>query len=380
MNFKCLLTFKAHLLFYFQQMKKIIFLLLLPVFAFSQKNYDYRNLVLEGGGVRGLAYAGAFKVLEEKSVLQNIERIGGSSAGAIAGMMICIGYSVEEIDSIMMDLPVEKFNDGNGGLVGKYTRFKKKYGLYKGDAFEKWLTKMVEHKTGDPGFTFNQLHQLHLQNNLYKDLYCTATNLSKQRLEVFSYQSTPDLPIALAVRISAGIPLYFEPVILDDHFNKIKKSDTAVAVNYYVDGGMLCNYPIGMFDSCTYCSAPLTCDKAVFNQHTIGIKLESPQQIDSLNNNSINIPPYNINKYSEYLFAFANLLMEQLSRKYPNLENELGRTIYVSQGKVISKIKKTSVEDKRLLYDNGVKGATEFFKTREANFTVQLVSNYLYYL
>jgi hypothetical protein len=135
-----------------------------------------------------------------------------------------------------------------------------------------------------------------------------------------------------------------------------------------------------MFDSCTYCSAPLTCDKAVFNQHTIGIKLESPQQIDSLNNNSINIPPYNINKYSEYLFAFANLLMEQLSRKYPNLENELGRTIYVSQGKVISKIKKTSVEDKRLLYDNGVKGATEFFKTREANFTVQLVSNYLYYL
>jgi len=104
---------------------------------------------------------------------------------------------------------------------------------------------------------------------------------------------------------------------------------------------MLCNYPISMFDTCDGNSNnPLNCDKIKFNTQTIGIKLERPQQIDSLNNNSIKIPAYDINKLSEYLSAFANLLMETLSRKYPGLENERGRTIYVSQGNISSRVKK----------------------------------------
>jgi NTE family protein len=262
----------------------------------------------------------------------------------------------------MMVLPLQKFNDGNGGLVGKYARFKKNYGLYKGEVFERWLREMVAHKTGNPLLTFEQLHELHVKNNIYKDLYCTGTNLSKQQLEIFSFDNTPSMPIALAARISAGIPLYFEPIALDNTLRKIKNHDTASFINYYVDGGMLCNYPISMFDTCEYNRNPLLCDKVAFNPQTIGIKLESPQQIDSLKNNSTRIPAYNINRSSEYLFAFSNLLMEQLSRKYPGLENERGRTIYVSQGKVFSRIKKTSQQDKQLLYENGVKAANAFFE------------------
>jgi predicted acylesterase/phospholipase RssA len=41
-------------------------LLLFPIVSFSQQKYQYKNLVLEGGGVRGLAYAGAFSELENK--------------------------------------------------------------------------------------------------------------------------------------------------------------------------------------------------------------------------------------------------------------------------------------------------------------------------
>jgi NTE family protein len=362
---KSSLTFTATAFFYFHRMKRLLILLVFPSLCFAQKKYDYKNLVLEGGGVRGLAYAGVFSVLEEKGILQQLEKIGGSSAGSIAGMLVSIGYTASEIDSLMMELSLEKFNDGNGGLVGKYARFKKNYGLYKGETFEKWLKEMVAHKTGDPLFTFDQLHQLHLKNNLYKDLYCTATNLSRQQLEIFSFENTPSMPIALAARISAGIPLYFEPIALDDQLQKIKKSDTASFVNYYVDGGMLCNYPISMFDTCQSDHNALLCDVVKFNRQTIGIKLESPQQIDSLNKNSIKIPPYNISNSSEYLFAFSNLLMETLGRKYPGLENERGRTIYVSQGKVFSRIKKTSTEDKLLLYENGVKAATNFLAEKK---------------
>lgn len=343
-------------------MIKLIIVLLFPTFCFAQKTYDYKNLVLEGGGVRGLAYAGVFSVLEQKGILQNIEKVGGSSAGSIAGMLVCIGYSAAEIDSLMMELPVQKFKDGYGGLVGKYKRLKTDFGIFKGDAFEKWLQQLVAHKTGIAKLTFDQLHKLHQTNSLYKDLYCTGTNLSKQQLEIFSYETTPNMPIALAVRISGGVPLYFEPVALDNQLHKIKKNDTVSFVNYYVDGGMLCNYPISMFDSCEDGRMnPLFCDKVKFNDQTIGIKLERPQQIDSLNQNSIRIPAYDINKLSGYLAAFSNLLMETLSRKYPSLENEKGRTIYVSQGNISSIIKKTKQQDKLLLYENGVKAAGNFF-------------------
>ena len=74
-------------------MKKLIVVILFPSICFAQKNYGYKNLVLEGGGVRGLAYAGVFSVLEQKGIIQNIEKVGGSSAGSIAGMLLSIGYT-----------------------------------------------------------------------------------------------------------------------------------------------------------------------------------------------------------------------------------------------------------------------------------------------
>ncbi len=343
-------------------MKKLVVTLLFPTLCFAQNKYPYKNLVLEGGGVRGMAYASVFSVLQEKGILQQIENIGGSSAGSIAGMLVCIGYTASEIDSLMIELPVQKFNDGKGGVVGKYRRFKKDFGIYKGTAFEKWLQQLVAHKTGNPLLTFMQLHQLHVNNGLYKNFSCTGTNISKQQLEIFNYSNTPDMPIALAVRISSSVPLYFEPVALDNKLQKIKKSDTISFANYYVDGGMLCNYPISMFDTCEENNSnPLLCDKVKFNTQTIGIKLERQQQIDSLENNSIKIPAYNINNLTGYLTAFSNLLMETLSRKYPNLENEKGRTIYVNQGNISARVKKTKQQDKLLLYENGVKAANNFF-------------------
>lgn len=341
-------------------MKKLLVALLLPSLCFAQKNNDYKNLVLEGGGVRGLAYAGVFSVLEDKGILQQIEKVGGSSAGAIAGLLVSVGYTSKEIDSIMQELALQQFNDGKGGIIGKYKRVKREFGIYEGKRFEKWLKQLVKQKTGNQNLSFAELHQLRLQNSSYKDLYCTGTNLSRQQLEIFSFELTPDMPVALAVRISGGVPLYFEPVALDDNKKKIKKGDTAAFINYYVDGGMLCNYPISIFDSCENKMNPLLCNEVKFNPQTIGIKLERPEQIDSLQKNNITIPPYSVNNFNEYLAAFTNLMIETLNRKYPNLENEKGRTIYVSYGKISSKVRKMKPEEKQLLFDNGVKAAINF--------------------
>jgi NTE family protein len=50
--------------------------------------YNFKNLVFEGGGVKGIAYVGALDVLESKGILNDIERIGGTSAGAINAILV----------------------------------------------------------------------------------------------------------------------------------------------------------------------------------------------------------------------------------------------------------------------------------------------------
>ncbi len=341
---------------------KILILLLLPICSFCQPKNTYKNLALEGGGTRGIAFAGAFKVLQDKGILQNIENVGGTSAGAVAGLLIAIGYNAAEIDSILMSLPFEKFNDGKGGIIGKYWRLSKWSGIYKGNRFEEWFKYLLLQKTQNANLTFAQLHNLKLQDSKYKDFYCTGTNISKQRLEVFSYKNTPNFSIATAVRISGGIPIYFAPIALDDSLKKIKKGDTSSYKNYYVDGGLLCNYPISMFDSCKSGGEAISCADLVFNKQTLGIKLERQVQVENFLKNTIEIPSYSIKNSRDYISAFSNLLIESLERKYPGLENEKGRSILIGYGNISATIKKVSVKNKRLLFDNGVNGALQFFE------------------
>ena len=56
-------------------------------------SYHFKNLVFEGGGVKGIAYVGAMEILEKRGILQNIERVGGTSAGAINAVLLALNYS-----------------------------------------------------------------------------------------------------------------------------------------------------------------------------------------------------------------------------------------------------------------------------------------------
>ena len=43
--------------------------------------YPYKNLVFEGGGVKGVAYGGAVEVLEQSAITPQIERVGAPPPG-----------------------------------------------------------------------------------------------------------------------------------------------------------------------------------------------------------------------------------------------------------------------------------------------------------
>jgi len=280
-------------------------------------------------------------------------------------MMLAVGYNAAEIDSVMRSLKMEKFNDGRGGLVGKVKRFSKEFGVFKGNKLDEWLSSLIAYKTNNANLSFAQLHELKLKNRKYKDLYCTGTNVSQQRIDIFSVEHTPNMLVKTAVHISCCIPLYFEPVVIDSAYNLVQNPEKGVRYNYYVDGGMISNYPINMFDTCVNGTNPLVCGEVKFNSQTLGLKLERKKQIDNYSENKTNVADFDIKNYKDYTFALTNLMMETLNRRYPNLENEKGRTIYINQGNMTVKLKNISEAEKNQMFKNGVEAVTLFFENKK---------------
>jgi NTE family protein len=201
----------------------------------SNGYYPFKNLVFEGGGVKGIAYGGALEVLEQSQITPQIEKVAGTSAGAITATMVSLNYTAAEFNNIMMTLPFEKFEDGSE--LGGPIRLVEHYGWFKGDYFLNLIESYIEDKTGDGRATFRDLAEKY-KDRSFKDLYVFGTDLSQQAVQEFSYRETPDVAVADAVRISMSIPFFFEARhYVQDGAN-----------NVYCDGGVLNNYPISTFD------------------------------------------------------------------------------------------------------------------------------------
>jgi NTE family protein len=191
--------------------------------------YPYKNLVFEGGGVKGIAYGGALEVLEQSQITPQIERVAGTSAGAITATMVSLNYTAAEVVDIMMGIDFEKLEDGSD--LGGPIRLVERYGWFKGDYFLNLMESYIERKAGDGRATFRGLAE---GGRGFKDLYVFGTDLTQQAVQEFSYRQTPDVAVADAVRISMSIPFFFEA--------------RSYAGNVYCDGGVLNNYPISTFD------------------------------------------------------------------------------------------------------------------------------------
>ncbi len=328
----------------------LLFLLLFVATPLGAQHYKY--LVMKGGGIRGIAYCGALQVLEQHNVTPSIEKVAGTSVGAIVGALFSVGYTAHEIEAIMYDLDIKTFNDGQWFFIGGQKRMRKRYGWYKGRRLEAWLGDRIKEKTGNNHITFRQLHELSLKDKKYKDLYVTATNLTRQRLEIFSAATYPDLPITIAVRASASIPLYYGAVFIDSAGHYAYKPDTSHNYNVFADGGLLANYPITIFNEAG--------DSGRINAHTLGLKLDRPEQIPYYAANK-GLAPYHIASFKNYVGALYNVTIEQLGRSLP-YAIESPHTIYISNGNVSPKVRHITLQQKKALYANGMNGAADFFK------------------
>jgi NTE family protein len=157
------------------------------------------------------------------------------------------------------------------------------------------------------------------------------------------------MKVCTAVRASISVPVYFSAVFLDSTGKRVfGKREKDSFIDVYVDGGLLANYPLTIFDS-------------QYNKmETLGLKLDRPEQIDYRKTSS-GVAPYQIDGLKTYISAFYNIILENLN-KLPD-STEMLRTIYISTGNINPRVRKISNYNKQLLYANG-KDAVEAFLAR----------------
>jgi len=325
--------------------------------------YQFRNLVFEGGGVKGIAYIGAMQVLEEKGILTNIQRVGGTSVGAINAVLIALGFNNAEQRDVLWKLNFNNFLDASWFIPNVY-RVISRYGWYKGDFFREWIGEHIKKKMGTSNATFRDL-----KDAKKPDLYVYGTNLSTHFSEVFSVEHTPDIRLAEAVRISMSLPLFF---------TAIRNTRNGV----YVDGGVLNNYPVKLFDREKYVTKEkhdlMTVrteyyqeenesflkkhtDRSpyIYNKETLGFRLDSKKEIAAFRYNEPQVDK--IDRFFEYVNALIKTILE--SQGNTHLHNDdWQRSIYIDTLGVSTTDFNLSDDLKRQLEESGRKGAEEYFK------------------
>ena len=154
-----------------------------------------------GGAIRGLAYIGTIRALEELNIEYDI--IGGSSVGSIFATLVACGYKSYELENLFMKVNFELFKDIHLG-------FGKGLALSRGEIFLDWLNELISRKADDiknKKLSFKDIE---------KELVIITTNLKKFNTQEFSKTETPDFEIAKAIRISSSMPGLMAPFIYKD--------------------------------------------------------------------------------------------------------------------------------------------------------------------
>jgi NTE family protein len=205
------------------------------------------NAVFEGGGVKGIALAGAVHAAEQRGI--RFHQVAGTSSGSIIAALIAAGYSGEETKKLIEQTPFSSFLKRSRfferpKIIGPAIRLLIKKGLYSGEALEHWIYQLLLKKGVR---TFGDLKR--------NQLRIIASDISQGKLlvlpdDIAHYGIDPQkFHVAKAIRMSTSIPYFFEPVIIRKPVSMRKKNDALKSqFIYIVDGALLSNFPLWLFD------------------------------------------------------------------------------------------------------------------------------------
>ncbi len=307
---------------------------------------DAADLVLEGGGVKGIALVGAITVLMERGY--EFKRIAGTSAGSIVGALVAAGFTREELISTMSGLDYTKFQDGDLWdhlAVGKMFELITAHGVYRGEYLKEWLgNQLADHGVrtfadlpytdadrppADPARAFR--------------LVVNVSDITSGCLRQlpWDYQEHYELDpgrqaVADAVRCSMSIPFFYRPVLLQAGDGQ---------KHWIVDGGLLSNFPVSLFD------APPGLQP---RWPTFGIKLSTkPSAVQQAVANRIH-------GTASMSLAMLNTMTGFYDRMHVEDPSVTARTIFIDTADIAATDFDLTKDQRDLLFANGRKAATQF--------------------
>jgi NTE family protein len=270
------------------------------------------DLVLQGGGIKAIGLAGAMDALAERRIF--IRRIAGASGGAVVAGLTAAGYSPQELRQIIETEPFPELLDTRWytrlPLIGRPVALLWRLGMHPGDRLLRRLAELLEAKGI---FRFGDLRD----GGDVHPLQIVVSDVTARRLLLFPRDASlfgiePDhLAVSLALRMSSSIPVIYEPVRL--------RHVTEQTEHLLVDGGMLSNFPLWVFDSPTEPDVPV-----------IGLRLVDDQPGDSLAER-LPLQAFNrtrLGQLIDYVESLARTMMDAHDRRYIDA-GDIGRTIQV---------------------------------------------------
>lgn len=309
------------------------------------------DLVLEGGGVKGIGLVGAISVLEEAGY--RFERIAGTSAGSIVGALVAAGMTSAEMFEVMTTLDYARFRDSSWltrvPLIGQAISLAVHQGVYEGRYVETFVAERLKDKgvitwadlkQDDPGASLPPDHQYRLVVHVSDVTESALLRLPWVYGPRFGIDADAQR-VADAVRASASIPFFFRP-------KKLDRPDGAKS--WLLDGGMLSNFPIDVFDRT---------DGLPARWPTIGIKLSAEKS-----------PGTGGNKVTGLITlgkAMVGTLTSWYDRMHINNPDVVRRTIFVDTTGVRSTDFGITRRQQEQLYENGRVAATTWLARQRAD-------------
>ncbi|CAK0745360.1 NTE family protein [Gammaproteobacteria bacterium] len=270
---------------------------------------ELKNLIIQGGSIKGIATTGALQYMHEIGILDKIENYAGTSIGGVLCFLLVIGYTPKDIKDIVFSKDFNVIlNDAHPWLYPY--NLMRKYGVNTGYKFIKLLEELLINKKHDKNITFKELYA-----KTNKTLVVTGTNITKKKTVFFNWHTYPNMKVLEALRITISIPFFFTVITFEN--------------DIYVDGGILMNYPLYYFEVKNSNKEVVLCkDSSEFNDRAKSISILATTKytgrtvgirtLDALNEEETDEISYGsetITNISSYIKATISTILTELERR-----------------------------------------------------------------
>ncbi len=319
------------------------------------------DLVLEGGGVKGIGLVGAVLTLDAAGF--RFPRVAGTSAGAITAALIAAlqrsGKPLAQLRDFVESVDYSKFEEAGVirrhlGAAADAEALVLHDGLYTGDYLVQWLgglldqigvTTFADLRLDDPGSSLGPGRDYALVVHT-ADL--TRGKLVRLPWDYPDYGFDPDAQrIVDAVRASMSIPFFFRPVRHDVPAATFDGVSYPAGTVTWVDGGLLSNFPVEVFDRS---------DGSPARWPTLGIKLSARQVVVA--------PPHDHHGPLAEAVACVRVAVDNADRYYLS-PSAVTRTIFINTEQISATDFHLTAEQRRTLYGNGQQAARNWLSAQK---------------